>query len=275
MSTPDTTGLPDYAPVPRSALGPALNEQGYYVGRVERNLYWITDGTYQCAFLTTSDGVVLLDAPPTIGHNIQRAVDEIASANGVSNKVNYLIYSHHHADHVGASSLFDKNVTRIGHEETRRLLLRDDDPARRERVGGVKGRSGRDSADRSRASDREVHRRSRSGGRLHREHGVPGDAVHPARPWPRIVGAPLIASPPVRDPVGDHLLTPQNAALVVIDALRDAVNIITEWQQFDTYRTQYRRCLFPPEALGRARPRWLKSSLFEKAICDKRHIRIK
>ena len=23
--------LPDYAPVPRSALGPALNEQGYYV----------------------------------------------------------------------------------------------------------------------------------------------------------------------------------------------------------------------------------------------------
>ena len=111
-------------------LAPALNEQGYYVGRVERNLYWVTDGIYQSAFLTTSDGVVLFDAPPTIGHNIQRAVDEIAAANGVSNKVTYLIYSHHHADHAGASSLFDKNVTRIGHEETRRLLLRDDDPAR-------------------------------------------------------------------------------------------------------------------------------------------------
>ena len=111
-------------------MGPTLNDQGYYVGRVERNLYWITDGVYQSAFLTTSDGVVLLDAPPTIGNNIQRGVDEIASANGVSNKVTHLIYSHHHADHVGASSLFDKNVTRIGHEETRRLLLRDDDPAR-------------------------------------------------------------------------------------------------------------------------------------------------
>jgi len=142
MSTPDTTteafaetlpaaeDLPDYAPVPRSAFGPALNEQGYYVGRVERNLYWITDGTYQSAFLTTSDGVVLLDAPPTIGHNIQRAVDDIAPANGVSNKVTHLIYSHHHADHAGASSLFDRNVARIGHEETRNLLLRDDDPAR-------------------------------------------------------------------------------------------------------------------------------------------------
>src|SRR5689334_22041959 len=130
MSTTDTTALRDYAPVPRSALGPVLNEQGYYVGLVDRNLYWITDGTYQSAFLTTSDGVVLLDAPPTIGHNIQRAVDEIAAATGVSNRVNYLIYSHHHADHAGASSLFDKNGTRIGHEETRRLLLRDDDPAR-------------------------------------------------------------------------------------------------------------------------------------------------
>jgi len=129
-TTRGTSDLQDYAPVPQSAFGPALNEQGYYVDRVERNLYWITDGTYQCAFLTTSDGVVVLDAPPTIGNNIQRAVDEIASANGVSNKVNYLVYSHHHADHVGAASLFDKSVTRIGHEETRRLLLRDNDPAR-------------------------------------------------------------------------------------------------------------------------------------------------
>ena len=129
-SAASADGLPDYAPVPRSALGPALNEQGYYVGRVERNLYWVTDGTYQSAFLTTKDGVVLLDAPPTIGHNIQRAVDEIAAASGVSNKVTHLVYSHHHADHAGAASLFDGDVVRVGHEETRRLLLRDNDPAR-------------------------------------------------------------------------------------------------------------------------------------------------
>ncbi|MFG1710755.1 MBL fold metallo-hydrolase [Nonomuraea sp. M3C6] len=124
------TTLPDYAPVPPSALGPALNEQGYYVGRVERNLYWVTDGTYQAAFLTTRDGVVLFDAPPTIGHNLQRAIDQIAAADGVSNKVTHLVYSHHHADHLGASSLFGRDVVRIGHAETRRLLLRDNDPAR-------------------------------------------------------------------------------------------------------------------------------------------------
>ncbi len=124
--------LPDYAPVPEAAIGPALNEQGYYVGRVEANLYYVTDGTYQSAFLTTTDGVVLLDAPPTIGHNIQRAVDEIAAANGVSNRVTHLIYSHHHADHAGAASLFTAagDVALIGHVETRDLLLRDADPAR-------------------------------------------------------------------------------------------------------------------------------------------------
>ena len=133
MNTPanhTAQALPDFASVPTSAFGPALNEQGFYVGRVERNLYWVTDGVYQAAFLTTPDGVVLFDAPPTIGHNLQRAIDQIAAANGVSNKVAFLIHSHHHADHAGASSLFGKDVVRIGHEETRRLLLRDDDPAR-------------------------------------------------------------------------------------------------------------------------------------------------
>ncbi|HEY0472047.1 MAG TPA: MBL fold metallo-hydrolase [Kribbella sp.] len=122
--------LPDYAPIPPSALGPALNAQGYYVGRLEKNLYWVTDGTYQAAFLTTKDGVVLFDAPPSIGRNLQRAIDQIASANGVSNKVTHLVYSHHHADHLGASSLFGGHVVRVGHVETRRLLARDNDPAR-------------------------------------------------------------------------------------------------------------------------------------------------
>src|SRR3954463_9090129 len=72
-SAGNTAQLPDYAPVPPSALGPALNEQGYYVGRVERNLFWVTDGTYQSAFLATEEGVVVFDAPPTIGHNLRRA----------------------------------------------------------------------------------------------------------------------------------------------------------------------------------------------------------
>src|SRR5450432_2627855 len=122
--------LPNYAPIPPSALGPAVNSQGFYVGRVEKNLYWVTDATYQAAFLTTREGVVLFDAPPTIGHNLQRAIDQIASANGVSNKVTHIVYSHHHADHLGASSLFGKDVVRIGQTETKKLLASEKDPTR-------------------------------------------------------------------------------------------------------------------------------------------------
>ncbi|MDQ1735379.1 MAG: hypothetical protein QOH56_1630, partial [Pseudonocardiales bacterium] len=129
-ATAGVDALPDYAPVPPAAFGPALNEQGYHVGRVERNLFWVTDGTYQSAFLLTDDGVVLFDAPPTIGHNLRRAVDEIAVAERTTNKVTHLVYSHHHADHAGAANLFGDDVIRIGHEDTRRLLLRDNDPAR-------------------------------------------------------------------------------------------------------------------------------------------------
>jgi len=122
--------LPNYAPIPKSALGPAVNAQGYHVGRVEKNLYWVTDATYQAAFLTTSEGVVLFDAPPTIGHNLQRAIDQVAAASGVSNKVTHIVYSHHHADHLGTSSLFGKDVVRIGHIETKKLLASEKDPTR-------------------------------------------------------------------------------------------------------------------------------------------------
>jgi len=130
VTSPASGDGSEYAPIPPSALGPALNDQGYYVGRVERNLYWVTDSVYNCAFLATRDGVVLLDAPPSIGGNLRRAIDEITAAEGVTNQVTHMVYSHHHADHGAAAFLFGGDITRIGHEETRRLLLRDDDEAR-------------------------------------------------------------------------------------------------------------------------------------------------
>jgi glyoxylase-like metal-dependent hydrolase (beta-lactamase superfamily II) len=44
--------------------------------------------------------------------------------------VTHLVYSHHHADHAGAAKLLGDNIVRIGHAETRRLLLRDNDATR-------------------------------------------------------------------------------------------------------------------------------------------------
>jgi glyoxylase-like metal-dependent hydrolase (beta-lactamase superfamily II) len=122
--------LPGYAPIPKSALGPRLNADGYFVGQIQGNLYWVTDSAYQAMFLTTKEGVVLVDAPATIGHNLVRAIEEVTRANGRPSTVTHLVYSHSHSDHIGASVIFGPNVIRIGHRECRRLLLRDNDPNR-------------------------------------------------------------------------------------------------------------------------------------------------
>ena len=121
---------PTYAPIPEGALGPPLNADGYFVGRISGDLYWVTDAFYIAMFLTTRDGVVLVDAPPTIGHNLLRAISAVTEANGRPSRVTHLVYSHSHADHIGASFLLGPDVVRVGHRLCRELLLRDNDPHR-------------------------------------------------------------------------------------------------------------------------------------------------
>jgi hypothetical protein len=58
-----TSPMPDYVPIPLASLGAALNDRAYNAGRVERNLYWVTDGDYHSAFHATWDGAVSFDAP--------------------------------------------------------------------------------------------------------------------------------------------------------------------------------------------------------------------
>jgi glyoxylase-like metal-dependent hydrolase (beta-lactamase superfamily II) len=122
--------LPSYAPVPPGSFGPALNADGYYVGSIHDNLYWVTDGFYQSMFLAGTRGVVAVDAPPTIGHNLLRAIDQVTTQTGTPSKVTHLVYSHSHADHIGASSIFGDDVVRVGHVETARLLREAGDPNR-------------------------------------------------------------------------------------------------------------------------------------------------
>jgi glyoxylase-like metal-dependent hydrolase (beta-lactamase superfamily II) len=116
-------GLPDYLPVPGDSIGPDLNADRYHVGRIRGELYWVTDGFYQSMLLSTRDSVVLVDAPPTIGHNLLRA-------NGRPGRVTHLVYSHSHADHIGAAVLFGRRVERVAHVETKRLLRAAGDPNR-------------------------------------------------------------------------------------------------------------------------------------------------
>ncbi|SDM75476.1 MBL fold metallo-hydrolase [Actinacidiphila guanduensis] len=125
-----TAALPDFAPVPAASFGPAVNSDGYFVGQIKGNLYWVTDSYYQAMFLTTREGVVVVDAPPTIGNNLLRAIQEVTRSLGRPSRVTHMIYSHNHADHIGGAGLFGGRVERIAHVQTRELLRRAADPNR-------------------------------------------------------------------------------------------------------------------------------------------------
>src|SRR5580658_2555160 len=81
------------APVPPPAKGPAIPKFGYLVEEIGDRVFWLTDGLYLMLFMTTAEGVVAVDAPPTIGHNILRAIATVTKSH-----VTHAIYSHHHAD---------------------------------------------------------------------------------------------------------------------------------------------------------------------------------
>src|SRR5712691_4249781 len=112
------------APVPPAAKGPAIPASGYLVEEIADRVFWLTDGLYQMIFVTTAEGVVAVDAPPTIGNNIARAIATVTKS-----PVTHAIYSHHHADHTGAMSLYPK-ARFYAHRDVEGLLRQTNDPNR-------------------------------------------------------------------------------------------------------------------------------------------------
>jgi glyoxylase-like metal-dependent hydrolase (beta-lactamase superfamily II) len=112
------------APVPPPAKGPAIPRSGYLVEEIADRVYWLTDGLYQMIFLVTAEGVVAIDAPPTIGRNILRAIAKVTRSH-----VTHAVYSHHHADHTGAMVLYSK-ARFYAQREVAGLLRQTKDPNR-------------------------------------------------------------------------------------------------------------------------------------------------
>ena len=113
-----------HASAPPGARGPALPEEGYVLEEIADRLFWLADGFYQMMFLVTDDGVIAVDAPPTLGHNISRAIRKVTSA-----EVTHAVYTHSHADHVGAMVIYE-NAQLYAQEQAAQLLRRDADPNR-------------------------------------------------------------------------------------------------------------------------------------------------
>jgi glyoxylase-like metal-dependent hydrolase (beta-lactamase superfamily II) len=105
-------------PVPEAAMGPEIpQDTGYLVEEIGRGLYWVTDGSYQIIFLTTGEGVIVVDAPPSMGEKILSAIADVTDE-----PVTHVIYSHAHADHIGGAGLFPPDATYIAHAETAAIL---------------------------------------------------------------------------------------------------------------------------------------------------------
>ncbi|GGN96719.1 MBL fold metallo-hydrolase [Haloarcula pellucida] len=98
---------------------PEIPDKGYLVAALGDGIYWITEGVYQMLFLTTGEGVVVVDAPPTIGQNILAAIDEVTDE-----PITHVVYSHYHADHIGAATLYPDDAEYIAHVGTARFLDR-------------------------------------------------------------------------------------------------------------------------------------------------------
>ena len=114
------------APLPEAAKGvPISPDKGYAVEEVADGLFWVTEGAYTTMFLTTGEGVIVVDAPPSFGDKLLKAVAEVTNE-----PITHVIYSHSHADHIAGAGQYPSTATYIAHEDTKARLERMTDPGR-------------------------------------------------------------------------------------------------------------------------------------------------
>ena len=100
-------------------------QKGYFVTEISDGLYWLMDGTYQAMFLTTGEGVIVVDAPTSLGEKYLQAIAEVTNE-----PVTHFIYSHTHIDHVGAAGMFSNNTVIIAQQQATEHLTAKNDPNR-------------------------------------------------------------------------------------------------------------------------------------------------
>jgi glyoxylase-like metal-dependent hydrolase (beta-lactamase superfamily II) len=119
--------LPAWAQAPQAPTRPQIETR-----KVEGtdNVYIFRNGNHQSIFVVTKGGVIATD-PVAYGRpqGGQQYVDEIKKvSNGAP--IKYLIYSHHHYDHVAGGKAFkDAGATIIAHRRAKQRLEKLGDPA--------------------------------------------------------------------------------------------------------------------------------------------------
>ncbi|WP_420545254.1 MBL fold metallo-hydrolase [Nitrosopumilus sp.] len=101
-------------------------EKGYHVKEIADGVYWLAGNGYQTMFLTTGQGVIVIDAPQPIGEKYISAINDVTDE-----PITHMIYSHHHQDHTGAAGqIFAADIQYISHKQTADVLAQENDPNR-------------------------------------------------------------------------------------------------------------------------------------------------
>ena len=125
-STSETSGIfPETLSYTKQA--PVIEpEKGYHVTEIADGIYWLVGSGYQTMFLTTGQGVIVIDAPKPIGEKYLDAIKEVTDE-----PITHMIYSHHHQDHTGAAGeIFPADIEYISHKQTADMLAQENDPNR-------------------------------------------------------------------------------------------------------------------------------------------------
>jgi glyoxylase-like metal-dependent hydrolase (beta-lactamase superfamily II) len=107
------------------AAEPEIPAAGYLVEEIDDGLHYVTEGTYQVPFSVTDEGVVVVDAPPAMAEAVLAAIADVTDR-----AITYVVYTHAHADHIGAAVRYPDDATYVGHAETAARLERAGDPNR-------------------------------------------------------------------------------------------------------------------------------------------------
>src|SRR4026209_1763952 len=102
-----------------------INEKGYELQEIGGGAYVVSSTGYNSMFLVTGDGVIVIDAPPSLGDKINDAIAEVTEE-----PVKYLIYSHAHKDHIGGANVLPAGIEIVAQKDTLGFLQMANDTGR-------------------------------------------------------------------------------------------------------------------------------------------------